>query len=208
MPEFEKTKDGYTVKFTTDEIASSKAGYPPHLDAHSDAHHSWCDAPKGFGPCNCNFVPDLTKLTRYYSRYVCQDLDSDQNLVPGTEKVCHFGDSNTILGIRIGGRLCLSESEAAHQLARWNYPDGEEMGHHYSIYDPDQQEAGVEAGVTPKLPGMSDRDVVRESSRTRAEVGHVVGQGGPCWCGEHHLNARPGDPVWIDSGNKLISYKR
>lgn len=91
----------------------------------------------------------------YYSKYVCTDLDDAEQPIPGTEQVCHFGDSATILGIRIGGVVCLNEDEAESQIAIWNESGEGSRTHLYSIYDPKADEAGR----TPRLPGMRDIDL-------------------------------------------------
>lgn len=131
--------------------------------------------------------------TKYYTKYVCTDLDQNGQAIPGAEMICHFGDSATILGVRIGGKVCLTEDEAVQQIVQWNAidvsdPPGTPNTYIYSLYTPEM----TEAGVTPPLPGMSDQDM---QPKTRAGVGHVVGQGGCCWCGAFHQDAVSGDPV-------------
>jgi hypothetical protein len=91
----------------------------------------------------------------------------------------------------IDNKLLLTIDEAEEQIARWNETDGSYPRNHvYSLYH------DREAGTTPPLPGMRDQDLI---PRTRAGVGHVVGQGGDCWCGARHADAVPGDHVSLPS---------
>lgn len=94
-------------------------------------------------------------VTPVYSKYVCTALDDEGQPIPGTEQVCHFADSATILGIRMGGKVCLNEEEAESQIAIWNEAGDGSQTHLYSLYDP----SADEAGRTPKLPGMRDIDL-------------------------------------------------
>lgn len=142
--------------------------------------------------------------TRYYSKYLCRELRPNGETTE-VAQICHFGDSSTIRGVRIGGKVCLTEEEACEQLTEWNARDSQvPNSHFYSLYAPERDEYGT----TPPLPGMSDWDM---KPRTRAEVGHVVGQGGCCWCGERHADAVPGDPVsmpWENEGLPLMGDPR
>lgn len=134
---------------------------------------------------------------RYFRHYLCFTLGADGKEAPGvTPDVCDFEDSNTTRGMMIGGHLALTLDEGIDQCREWSENGlGHPNPHKYILF----AEEDVEAGTTPLLPGMRDRDFL---PRTRAEVGHVVGQGGICWCREHHADAVPGDPVSLPSENE------
>jgi len=136
--------------------------------------------------------------SRYYTRYIAQGLTSSHDGTvtrrpDGAPMLCQFGDSNTILGVRIGGKVLLTRDEAEYQCELWSKPADtgtcRESGHVYRVYDRwEKDEVELELGRTPVFPGMGD-EMIRP--RTPASPWHVVGEGGTCWCQELHEDYGP-----------------
>ncbi len=126
---------------------------------------------------------------KYYTQYLRIPQDAGYDNGPGT--LCHFGTSSTLRGVKIGDKAYLTLDEALLQCDEWTRSTLDD--NRYVVYGG----ADVETGVTPFLPGMADRDFL---PRTRAGIGHVVGQGGRCWCGDRHADAVKGDPVSLPAG--------
>ena len=104
--------------------------------------------------------PDLTQ--KYYSTYVRIPCDAKGDPVYGKETVCHFGDSTTLFGIRIDGKLVLTDADAKKQIDIWNAAEVESAARHhgrrfyfYSRYRPELREQGM----TPCLPGMTENEM-------------------------------------------------